>query len=98
MNVGLEASEEASHSSEYVIECVLASGNILSCLRDLGVEIRYDEEWRYSPRGGRQLQRRPLFRVGMPKKKSDDRSPTSSIELLETYRARNLAKGGRKLI
>ena len=66
MDVGLEASEEAFHSSKYVNECVFTSGNILSRLRDLGVKIPTDEERRYSPRGGRQLQRRLLSQVRIP--------------------------------
>ena len=68
MGVGLEASEEAFHLSKYVNECVLASSNIFSRLRDLGVKIIGDEESRYSPRGGRQCQRKQLARQGMPAK------------------------------
>jgi hypothetical protein len=37
MDVGLEASKKASHSSKYTNELILVSGNILSRLRDLGV-------------------------------------------------------------
>ena len=65
MGVGLKASEEAFHSSKYVNEGVLASGNILSRLSDLGVKIPSDEESRYSP-GGRQLRQKLLSRMGMP--------------------------------
>jgi hypothetical protein len=99
MGVDLEASEEVSHSYEYVNECVLASGNILNRLRDWGVKIVRDEKSRYSPGGGRRRQRRLLSRVRIPIKIGSECSPRTSLaELPATYQAHTLAESGRKRI